>query len=277
MLLLAGCGGGGGGSSSSASVTGLVLNVDSGAAPNPQSTVQNGSNTTLSSSVDGSFSLPVATGATSLIVDSHSTQGVFNFTIPPVSGTEDVGDLWIGNTTVTVTGRVLDASTQSPIPNVTVSYAGRYATTDANGIFQLLNVAYPSTTDFAAFYGIVGTITATGYFPNQFNTSPNTSVAGVLTVSDILMTPLSDPNPPTPPYTIWGKITPTTLGANATVTLSQAGTVVRSTNADSTGTYYFWIGPGSYTLNFTSGTHTATSSVTVPATNSVERVDVQLP
>ena len=280
-LLISGCGGGGGGSSSTggsgtATLTGRIVAVESGGAPNPQASVQVGSSSVLSSATDGSFTLSVPAGTTTLKVDTMSTEGVVTFTIPAASGTEDVGDLWIGATQVTVTGRVVDSSTSQGVAGAAVSFAGRNATTDSTGTFTLLGVAYP-TSNFSAFFGIVGNVRSTSYYANTFNASPNTAVGGVVSVADVLLTPLSNSTPPVAPYNIFGHLTPSSLGSGATVTLSQNGTPVRLTTADSSGTYYFWITPGTYTLHFVNGTHTsADQTVTVTATNSVVEKDAVL-
>ena len=279
-LSLNGCGGSGGGGGGTATITGRVIYVETGGAPNPAATVQVGSSTITTDATDGSFTITNApTGITALTVNTNSAAGVWTFKIAAATATttEDVGDLWVGPQKVTLTGAVLDSSTSSPISGAAVSFGGVRGTTNASGIFSLTPVAYPNT-NFAAFWGIVGNVTATNYFANTFSASPNTSVAGTVTVASVLLTPLSNTTPPPPPYNIWGRITPTAEGANCTVTLLQNGTAMRKTIADSTGTYYFWIVPGTYTLHFVSGTHTDASdpTVTVKSTNDVVRQDVVL-
>ncbi|HLK16154.1 MAG TPA: hypothetical protein VKT78_15220 [Fimbriimonadaceae bacterium] len=278
-LALNGCGGSGGGGGT-ATVTGRVIYVETGGAPNPVATVQVGSVAISTDASDGSFTLQnVPTGITTLTVNTNSASGVWTFTIAPAtaSTTEDVGDLWVGPQRVTLAGAVLDSSTNNPISGATVKFGGAIGKTNASGLFSLSPVAYPNT-NFAAFWGIVGNVTANNYFANTFSASPNTSVNGTVTVASILLTPLSNTSPPPPPYNIWGRITPTAEGVNCTVTLLQNGTPVRRTLADATGTYYFWVAPGTYTLHFVSGTHTDPSdpTVTVKSTNDVERQDVVL-
>ena len=269
-------GGGGGGGGTNANLTGRVIYVETGGAPNPQASVQVGGVSVLTDASDGSFTLSVPQGTTKLTVDTKSASGVWTFAIPPATGTQDVGDLWVGPNRVTLTGQVLDSSTNAGIKGASVTFGGAIGTTDSTGTFSLNPVAYP-TTNLAAFWGIVGNVNATNYYANTFNASPNTSVAGVVNVAAILMTPLSNTTPPPPPYNIWGEITPTNLGANCKVTLLQNGTPVRVTHADSSGTYYLWVVPGTYTLHFVSGSHTTGDlPVTVKTTNDVERVDAVL-
>lgn len=272
-LLLAGCGGGGGGGGT-ATITGRVIEIESGSAPNPAVTVQSGSATATTALADGSFSLTVPVGTTTLNVNTASF-GQFAFTITAASGTQDVGDLYIGPNKVSVTGKVLDSSNQNPVANATVKFGGVVGTTDSTGTFTLQNVAYPSA-NFATFFGIVGNVTQSSYFATTFSTSPNTATNGVVSVSDILMTPLSNPNPPPAPYTIFGHLNPSSLGAGATVVLKQNGTAIRQTVGDSTGTYYFWVPAGSYTVSATNGSHTSgpDTIVNVPTNSSVVEQDL---
>ncbi|MHB8637533.1 MAG: hypothetical protein ACYC96_13775 [Fimbriimonadaceae bacterium] len=278
-LLLNGCGGSGGGGGT-ATITGRVIYVETGGAPNPAATVQVGGATIATDASDGSFTLPTApAGATTLTVNTNGSGGVWTFTIAAAAAnaTEDVGDLWVGPHRVTLTGAVLDSSTSNPIAGAAVKFGGVNGVTNASGIFTVGPVAYPNT-NFAAFWGIVGNVTATNYFANTFSASPNTSVNGTVTVASVLLTPLSNTTPPPAPYNVWGRITPTAEGVGCTVTLSQNGVPVRKTIADSSGTYYIWIVPGTYTLHFVNGVHTDASdpTVTVNATNDVVRQDVVL-
>lgn len=278
-FIINGCGGSGGGGGT-ATITGTIVYVETGGAPNPAATVQVGSSTIATDASTGSFTMTNApVGVTTLTVNTNSSAGVWTFTIPAstTGNTLDVGELWVGPQRVTLTGSVLDSSTNNPVAGATVKFGGAVGTTNASGIFSLSPVAYPNT-NFAAFWGIVGNVTASSYFANTFSASPNTSVSGTVTVASVLLTPLSNTTPPPPPYNVWGRITPTAEGAACQVTLLQNGTAVRKTVADSTGTYYFWVPPGTYTLHFVSGTHTDTTdpSVTVKATNDVERQDVVL-
>jgi hypothetical protein len=255
-----------------------VLSIDTGGPTNPQSTVQVGTKSTTTLAADGSFTLNVSTGATALLVDTHSAFGVFNFQIPAASGTDDVGDLWVGPEKIALQGRVLNSTNSQPAPGLTVSFAGRTGTTDANGNFALADVAYSSATQ-TAFWGIDGIVTGTGFFLQQFSAFPQVASAGVVNVGDILVTPSSDVNPPPAPFNIQGRVLPPGEAVGTIVTLKQGGTPVRVFNVGSSdGSYFFWVTPGSYTVEFHNNTLNApTQNVTVPASNSLVTVpDVTL-
>lgn len=279
-LFIAGCGGGGGfgGGGATGQVVGRVLSVDTGGLLNPAATVQSGSNSATTSLADGSFVLTASEGATTLIVDSNGAEGVWTFTIPSVSGTIDVGDLWVGTERVELAGRVIDSTTSLPVSGATVSFGGRIGTTNAAGEFSLIDVAYSSATQ-TAFWGIVGTIRATDYFKADFSASPNVAVAGTVDVGDILITPLSDDTPPPVPHNITGRVLPIADAPGTLVTLRDSGgTAIRSFNVGTNGTYAFWVAPGSYTVEYVKGALTApTQNVTVDTTDDVAQVpDVTL-
>jgi hypothetical protein len=71
----------------------------------------------------------------------------------------------------------------------------------------------------------------------------------------------------------------TTLSASpgTTVTLNLNGTAYRTTTVGSSGTYYFWVPAGTYTVSFSQTGFTApTESVTLTATNQVVEEDAVL-
>jgi hypothetical protein len=277
VLALGGCGGGGGGGTTNAQLVGRVLWVESNAAPDPVASVSSGSNTTTTDVIDGSFVLAVPVGTTSVTV-SYSDGGppvVFTFTFPAASGTVDVGDLYIGPETVTVHGTVRDASNDQPVPGATVTLGGRTALTDANGEFNLLNVAYSSSAP-AAFGDLVGEVTKTAYVTRQFN-PPTTAVGGVVEVGVLQFSPTSQDQPPPFPANITGTVLPVNDGAGALVELLDGTmTVVRSTVADGAGKFQFWAGAGTYTVRATKGALSGTAPVTVTAPNVQEVVNVNL-
>ncbi len=275
-LGLVACGGGGSGSSGSITVTGIVLDVETGAPTNPQSSVQAGSLSTLTSAVDGSFSLNVPSGTSSLSVDTNGPDGVFTFAIPPATATEDVGDLYVGPNKVTVTGTVVDASNNNPVQGATIDFAGVLGTTNASGNFSLANVAYPNSS-FAAFQGIVGSVRDPNYFAGTFNLSNATLTGGSIDAGTILLTPLSSTTPPPPPGDLYGTVTPAALGANSTVTVSQNGTPFRQTAADNTGSYSFWLPPGTYSISAVNGTHSSTPvNVTIASTTDIHQLNLTI-
>lgn len=276
VLLLAGCGGGGGGGGGGGTVVGRVLNVATGGPTNPPSTVQIGSATTATSLSDGSFTLGAANGTTSLTVD-NGIPPLWTFSIGPVSGNTDVGDLWVGPERVVLTGRVRDATTSNPIAGATVRFAGRVGLTDANGVFTLADVAYSSATQ-TAFWGIVGDVRATNYFRAEFSAQPHVASGGIVTVDDVLMTPTSDPNPPGPPFNIWGMVTAPGGPSGSVVRLKQGGVDVRVFNVGTDGRYLFFVSPGTYTISASKGASVAADIVvTLTQANEVIRRDVTIP
>lgn len=282
LALLAGCGGGGGGGGgggSTVQITGTVRNVLTDDAPNPQAQVEtaDGKHTAVTSQSDGTFSISVPAGTTTLLVDTHTdTGGVFTFTIPAAASGQDVGFLYVGPEKVTVTGTVRDGTNNNPVPNATVSFAGTSGVTNANGVFTLANVAY-SSDDPTYFQGIEGTVNASGYFANSFTVGGAVAVSGVVAVDDIPLVPSNGTNPPGSPYNIYGKVSPSAEAANTTVTLKQGATTVRTTVVGSDGYYYFWVPAGTYTISFANGSHTAPDqSVTLTQSNQVVEKDVTL-
>jgi len=276
-LLLAGCGGGGGGGSAATkTLTGRVLNVVTTSAPNPQAQVQVGSVTGLTSAFDGAFSLEVAPASNSLIVDTRSSLGVFTFTFPADSNATDVGDLYVGPEKIVVSGRVLDSTSFAAVPNATVRFAGRSATTDASGHYDIADVAYSSVST-TGFLGLTGTVQATGFFASTFGPNGLTATAGAVTFDDILLVPNSDNNPPPGPYTLFGKVSPTEFASGTSVTVFDGLSAVAHTTSGSDGFYYVWVAPGTYTVKAENGTHSLTLPAFALADGVILRKDVTLP
>ena len=275
IFALLGCGGGGISIPATATLTGRILQISTGGAPNPRATVQVGSATVLTDASDGSFQLVVPTGTTSIIVDTHASSGVWTFTIAPATGVADVGDLWVGPNKVTLQGKVIKSSDGSAIAGAAISFAGRIGTTNASGLFSIAEVAYDNANQ-AAFWGVIGAAKATGFFKGDFSASPNVAVASIVTVDDIPLTPSSDVDPPPVPYNIWGRVNPGAQASGTIVTLKLAGTSVRIVNVGADGAFYFWVAPGSYTIEAVKGTLTDTQSVTLTRTNEVKRQDINL-
>ena len=278
LLMLFGCGGGGGGNgSSNATVTGRVIQVETGAAPNPTASVQMGTNSVFTDASDGSFQLTAPTGSTTITVDTRSPSGVWVFTVPPVTGVTEVGDLWVGPDRVTLTGTVRNSADSSPLANATVTFGGRTGLTDANGVFTLPEVAYSSVNQ-AAFWGIPGSARATGFFRSDFSAAPNLPVAGVVSVGDIFLVPTSDPNPPGVPFNIWGQVTAPGGPIGAIVRLKENGSDVRVFNVGADGRYFFFVTPGDYVISASKGASTAADvPVTLTQPTEVLRRDITIP
>lgn len=274
--IVAGCGGGGGGGAVKVSVIGRVFNVATGGPPSPAAAVQSGSTSTLTSLADGSFSILVDRNTSSLIVDPFNSSGVWTFGFPPVTSTTDIGDLWVGPERVRLQGRVLNSTDNLPVSGATVSFAGRMGTTNGSGQFDLADVAYSSVTQ-TAFWGIAGTVRSTGFFAAEFSAQPNIAVAGIVTVTDILITPTSSSTPPGPPYNVWGRVSPTGNAPGTVVTVKLSGVTVRLFNVGGDGTYRLWLNPGTYVLSYANGGLSAPDeTVVLTAPNQVIQRDVLL-
>ncbi len=273
LLMIAACGGGGGGGGTTATLVGRVLDVKTGGPIAPRATVQVGTQT-VQTEVDGSFQLAVTAGTTGVTVDAN-TYGAFTFTFPAAADVTDVGDLWVGPQKVRLTGRVLNSSNSNAIAGATVSFAGRKGVTNSVGTYVLNDVAY-SSANLAAFWGIVGTSKAIGFFKVDFTAQGKSAVSGTVTLDDLRMTPQGDSNPPPFPFTLWGRISPSASAPGTIVTLKLSGTPVRIFNVGSDGAYYFWVLPGSYTIEAVNGALTGSNSAILTQTNQVIQKDVSL-
>jgi hypothetical protein len=118
----------------------------------------------------------------------------------------------------------------------------------------------------------------TNFFLATFSAAPNLAVGGVVNVGDIFLVPESDPNPPPPPYNIWGQITATGGPSGAIVRLKQNGTDVRVFNVGTDGKYFFFVLPGSYTISASKNGSTAPDvNVTLNQATDVIRRDITIP
>lgn len=285
LLILAGCGGGGGGGGGGnppgVTLFGRVLSVENGGATVPQSTVRvPGASTSVQTDpADGSFQLDVSGGTTSITVtyaaSGGSTPIVRTFNFPAVTANTDLGDLYIGPATVTVTGRIVDSQTGAAVPGALVKLAGIQTTSNASGQFSLPGVAY-SNSSLAVFLGLQGQITKAGYF-SQFFSPPGAASSGVVNCGTIQVTPEGSSNPPPLPFNIQGTANPVATGAGATVELLSSGTVIRTITADGQGKYTFWAPVGSYTIRARKGAQTATGNVQVTAVNTIVTANVTFP
>lgn len=277
ILIILGCGGGGAGvNPATATLTGRILQVATGGAPTPRASVQVGTASVLTDATDGSFSLTVPAGTTAVTVDSLSTSGVWSFTIPAAAGTQDIGDLWIGPDRVTLRGKVVKSTDGIAIPNARISFGGRIGTTNTVGNFSIEEVAYANANQ-TAFWGIIGTASATGFFANNFTASPNVASAGIVSIGNVPLTPTDDDTPPPPPYNVTGRVLPSGDAPGTIVRLKLSGVTQRTVNVDASGRFYFWIAPGTYTIEATKGARVGTASVTLSQANQVVTKDVTLP
>jgi hypothetical protein len=278
MVTLIACGGSGPVVVNKAS--GRVLDVATGGPFNRAATVQSSVAAVNTVVADGSFNVSISTGTTSLIVNSPSAVSypTFTFGFPALTlAQNEVGDLWVGPEKVTVTGTLRNAANGNPVANAPVRFGGQYGLSNASGVFSLSGVAY-SSTNTASFLGLVGRITATGFFANEFTTGGTTATAGVVNIGEILLTPLDSDTPPGLPYTIWGNILPRGNALNTLVTLKDVGgNVIRRFNVGSDARYQFWVPVGTYRVEFQNGTLTAPAqNVTLSTSTDVVQVNATL-
>jgi hypothetical protein len=279
LVLLAGCGGGGGGSSSSTlTITGTIADVSTGGPPSPAAQVDAGTSATaVLTDASGDFTVTAPANASELRVDRRDGSSLFIFPLQNVSGTTyNAGVLWIGPAKVTVTGTALDSATGSPISGATVNLGGIIGTTNSSGVFSLTGVPYSSATA-SYFPSLPGIISDTGYISVQFTPGNASGATGTVSLGAYQMVSSAGSNPPSSPYNIWGRVTTLSASPGTTVTLNLNGTAYRTTTVGSSGTYYFWVPAGTYTVSFSQTGFTApTESVTLTATNQVVEEDAVL-
>ncbi|MBX3096842.1 MAG: hypothetical protein KF812_08270 [Fimbriimonadaceae bacterium] len=281
VLLILGCGGGGGSSTTgggqNVTITGRVVWIVDGGPPSPSATVRAGSNSVATEASDGFFSV-VAPSGIGLVTVTYTPAGgsavVFNFTFDPATSNKDLGDLYIGPETVSVTGVIRDSTTSSPVAGAVVSLGGKRTSSAADGRFTLTQVAYSSNGQ-AVFFGLQGTVERSGYF-NGFFSPGSAPVGGVVDVGTISLTPEGGSEPPPLPFNISGQVLPSGSGAFAAVELRSGPNVIRTGTATATGTFTFWAPTGSYTVVATKGALTGSANVTVAQVNQVSTVNVTI-
>ena len=271
--LLTGCGGGGGFVGPSALLQGRVVLVSTGQPPNPPAAIIVGRQSVRTSTQEGAFQLRVPTTATQLIVRLRELPD-FIFPLPPLQAgqTVDLGDLYVGRQTIAVQGRIVDALTQQPVGEATVSLLGQRAQSNpTTGRFTLNGVAYdPDTLDPE------GEVRKAGYLPRRF-LADQPVINGVMDVGDLPLLPETDDNPPGQPGNVRGVVQvpldtpvntridvytpPDALIADESVVLSQQS-----------GAFRLWLLPGEYRLVFTKGTRTTTRTITV--TSLTQEIDL---
>lgn len=284
-LFAAGCGGGGGGSTTGGGtsylLSGAILDVATGGAPNPAVTIQVGSSTTTSNAVDGSFFISAPAGTTSVAVIFTPTGGsptTFRFTFPALAADTDLGDLYVGPEKISVSGRIFKAADSQPIPGATITLGGKSATSDANGAFTIADVAYDPGAP-GGFLSLQGRASASGFFSATFSPVAG-PVGGVATLDDLFLSSDSGNTPPGTPFNIEGFVLPQNFAAQTQVDLYQGATPIRRFVVGSDGKYGFWVQPGTYTLkaqNPVNGKTAPDETVTLPNTTSVVRKDLTLP
>lgn len=279
LLTLIACGGGGP-VTPNITLTGRVLNVDTGAPFSSPASVQSSAASANTAVADGSFTVTASKGATGLAVLAPSSLGypIFDFTFPAqTQAVSDVGDLWVGPQKITLRGTVRNAANSAAIAGAKIAFAGQNGTTASDGTFSIPNVAY-SNANTASFLGLAGQISATNFFSNEFTPNGNLAISGVVDVGEVLMTPLDSDSPPGLPFNIWGVVSPSGSASGTIVTLKDTGgTIVRRFTVGSDARYQFWVEAASYRIEFQNGTLTAPAqNVTLSSTSDVIRADATL-
>ena len=276
LLVALGCGGGGGGvAPQNVILSGEVLWLPTGNGTVPAATVRAAqANTTTQT--DGFFSLTVPPGTTSLTVTYAPTGGgapiVRTFSFAAVTADADLGQLYIAPETTVVTGLVQDSTSGAPVVGATVRLAGRSALTGTDGRFTLNDVAYSGTSQ-AVFFGLQGSVTATGYFATSF--SPLTApVGGATDVGTLSLVPQGGNTPPPAPFNVSGRVL--NNGAGATVVAKVGASVIRTVTADATGNYRLWLPAGTFDLEASLGGRTGSATVTVTSPNVPVSRDITL-
>ena len=272
-----GCGGGGGGGGTGATTTvfGRIINASTGVPPNPGASINIGGTTTLQTA-DGKFTFVAPANATTATI---SATGVKTLTLPislDAAKPNDLGDVYLSDIgyDATVTGRVVTTITGStkPVAGAIVTLAGAKTTSLADGTFTLTGLPVDLANSLPPIQangqaGFFGKITATSFdtklivaenIPFPLKSGPNP-------LGDIIIS-LTSTTTPLPPFTITGVVTTGgTATSGTTVTLTSGALRIGSTTTDATGTYYFWVVPGVYTVTASSGGVTKTANTTVVA------------
>lgn len=280
LSVLVGCGGGGGGGGTTGkvSITGIVRSITTGAPASPQATAQIGNTASKTDANDGSFALSVAPGATQLqVIPGTVNPVIFTFTFPAASSNFDVGDLYIGPESVSVTGRVFSAASGTFVPGATVKFAGKTGLTNASGVYTISGVAYDST-NTNLFLSLQGTVSASGFFPGSF--TPTTgAIGGSVTIDDVFLSNDSGTDPPDNPFNISGSVLPANFAQGTVVQLFSGSTLVRQMTVGSANKYGFWVIPGTYIIkasNPNNGKSAADQSATLTSQTETVRKDVTL-
>jgi hypothetical protein len=242
-------------------VTGTVLLAETNA-PVTDATVSIGGQATQVDQ-NGNFTLSDApSNATTATITSASAKTRTLAIALTANQTNALGSIFLSTTgyTATATGTVVTQDTSQPVGNATVNIAGTITQTATNGTFTLTNLPV----DLGSIAGApIGVVTAPGFADKPIQ-APFVFQAGNNALGNIVIASPVSSTTPLPPYTITGTVTVNkTPTAGITVSLSSGATKLGSTTTDNTGTYYFWVVPGTYTV---SATHTGAAAKQVTVT-----------
>ncbi len=276
-LWLSGCGGGGGGSATGVTLRGMAMVSVEGAIvePDPPATVTIGgvSVRTVKPPLEAAgytynfeITLPAGSNATSGTVSAAgASTAAFPLPALPASGTLNIGQVFCGDGAgvAQVTGRVVSAVGGGAVANARVTIGAISVQTGADGRFVMDRaVALLTTVTLSA----TGFLTRTVALPVPLETGAND-------LGDLSMAPDNiTPDPPVLPANLKGSITlngASASGVTVTLTVLQSGVTVE-TRQSATGSYQFWLTPGSYRLRATAAGYTAwEQAVTVPSDGTV--------
>jgi hypothetical protein len=281
VLMILGCGGGGGGFGAAAILKGTVVLVGTGTRPDPAARVSSNGTTTNTSTADGTFTLNVIPNATTVSVEATGFP-VFQFRLPALESgkTYELGELYIGPQQVVVRGRVLDALTNNPVTEATVTLQGDRTSTDTEGRFIFNKVAY----DPDGAFDPEGLVSKSGgsraYIPQPFVVD-QPPISGEITLPDILMAPESSPNPPGQPKNVSGQVqvpvTETPVGTRIDIFTPPTATVSSRSIfvSDAAGQFGLWLPAGTHRLEFVK-TRSGTTSLTASRTTTLSSASQQI-
>ena len=271
LTALAGCSNGGGGvgpgPSGTTTITGRVLRAETNA-PAPNASVTVGGRSTMTaadgtftlSSVDATIKTATVKAAAPAMARTLSLALTANISNP-------LGDIFVSDTgyTANTTGTVVAPinGAQQPVGNATVTIAGAQVKTGTDGTFAISNLPI----GLGALANVsIGTITAPNFDTRQIY-APFVFEAGANPLGVLLLgTPIGT-IPPSLPYTVTGKVTVGGKVPTNAVTVSIAptgGTTLGGTvTTDSSGSYFFWVVAGTYTVTALNGAAQQTASVTL--------------
>lgn len=263
-VIALGCGGGGGGGSTAKDVTisGAVFNIENMAPTNPASSVTISSKSTTTDLTTGVFSIAVPSGAKTAnvtFVPAGGTPQVFDYTFPTVTADQEIGDLYVGVSKVSVRGRLVNSANATPIAGGSVAFAGRTATSASDGTFSLNSVAYPAA-NFAGFFSLVGSASATNFFNGSFQAS-TTAVGSVVSVGDVPLVPSGSDSPPALPANAILTVGPVQSGVVIIVNKGSSIITTGTTNTD--GQLRLWLPIGTYTIAASKGTLNGNANLTI--------------
>lgn len=252
LFVVAGCGGGGGGGNGGGiTLSGTVLAVGTGLPTNPAATVVAGGASGQTKLSDGTFAISVPVGTSSVAVSATGFQTI-SYTFAPLSGSRDIGFLFIGPQVIRVTGKVVNSQDSSIVAGASVAFLAQTTATDSSGTFDLPTVAY----DPNGLVQLVMHVEKAGFIPRDVPIN-DPVIGGVMNVADIQLAPESDPNPPPGPANIYGFVGPANDGSAVLVTLVKrsdqsivsqfvTGTLINGPGNE----FVFWVPAGQYTLKF---------------------------